>query len=173
MSLLSGPEIEARIKAGEITIDPFDPDAVGPNSVDLTLADVLRVYDPRGAVLDAKADNPTRLVPIPAGGIILTPGTLYLGATVERTACPGLVPCVETRSSYARLGLSAHLSAGFGDHGADLRWTLEITVVHPLRVYAGAKLVQVFFQELVGARRPYAGRYQHSAGPVASRSWKS
>lgn len=191
MGILSGPEIAFVINRTRrirdiggveclpaIDIDPFDPDAVGPNSVDLRLGPKLLVYrraqPDAGPVLDARVDNLTDEIVVPGNGYFLEPGTLYLGSTAERTACAGVVPCIETRSSVARLGISAHLSAGFGDDGwgegvGGCCWTLEITVVHPVRVYAGMRIAQITFTTLVGDRRPYRGKYTHSDGPVASR----
>ena len=134
--------------------------------------------------LDARADNPTFRLTIPDGGLVLVPGVLYLGSTVERTATAGCVPCIETRSSVARLGISTHLSAGFGDDGFGCgpdgevdatrfgaTWTLEITVAHPVRVYAGMRIAQIAYTTLTGDRRPYRGRYGAQVGPVASRLW--
>lgn len=197
MAILTGPEIEEVVRrtrtmraAGQspplpsIDVDPWVPGHVGPNSLDVTLGDTLVVYDlhqcdetyyslgsltlPVG-VLDARADNPTRTVAVPPEGFVLHPGTLYLGSTVERVECHGVVPWVDGRSSVGRLGLSVHVTAGRGDDGWSGALTLELTVVHHLRVYPGMRVGQLTFMTTVGGRRPYAGRYQHSAGPVASR----
>lgn len=153
-----------------IRITPFVPAHVGPNSVDLTLSPTMLTYPID--VLDSLADNPVAWQYIPPWGFVLMPGELYLGSTVEETECHGLLPLLETRSSLARLGVSCHLSAGFGDDGFRGTWTLEITVVKPVRLYPGQRVCQVSFAELKGARRPYAGRYLGQALPTASRgSW--
>lgn len=182
MSVLSGPAIlqcvdaapaihEGRCRGPLIEIDPFDPARLGPNSYDVALADALRVYRPsRYGHLDSRAENPTDELPIYEGGTVLMPGELYLGATVERVRCEGLVPYIDGRSSFGRLGLSVHVTAGRGDDGWNGRLTLELTVVKPLRVYAGDLVAQLTFHTLEGARAPYRGRYQHSNGPVASRA---
>lgn len=44
-------------------------------------------------------------------------------------------------------------------------------MVEPLVVYAGDLVAQVTFHTVEGERRPYRGRYLHSDGPVASRSY--
>lgn len=43
--MLTGPEILRQIALGNIKIDPFDPQWVGPNGVDLHMADELWTYD--------------------------------------------------------------------------------------------------------------------------------
>lgn len=183
MSLLSGPEIgrliaytRARRAAGRdpgvpaIDVNPFEPGHLGPNSLDLTLAGTLLTYRrPNAGPLRADRENPTEEHRIPAGGFLLRPGVLYLGSTVERTECHGLVPVLNGRSSVGRLGVSVHVTAGFGDDGFDGRWTLEITAVEPVVVHAGARICQVAFFTLHGARQPYRGRYQGQHQPTASR----
>lgn len=100
-----------------------------------------------------------------------------VGSTVERTVTHGFVPVLETRSSIARLGISTHLTAGFGDDGYGgtgdgCTWTLEITCVHPVLIYPHTRIAQLAFFTLQGERQPYVGKYQSSDGPVASRSWR-
>ena len=194
MSVLSGPEIVrcvTNFKEGKRTwgprgapyavdVDPFDPDQAGPNSYDLRLGpDLIRyVLWPTGAspipgtYLDPKEDNPTvPCVPNPDGSFFLEPGVLYLGSTVERTYCENLIPWVDGRSSVGRLGVQVHMTAGRGDDGFNGRWTLEITCVHPVRLYPGMRIAQVTFFTLEGERKPYSGRYGNQGGPTPSRLW--
>lgn len=159
-----------------IDVEPFVPAHVGPNSIDVTLSPTLLVYREQfvGADgnhqwwLDCRQPTPTVEIPIPAEGYLITPGTMYLGSTVERTECHGVVPCIETRSSVARMGISSHLSAGFGDDGFCGHWTLEITCVRPVKIYAGMRIAQLTFTSLIGERQPYAGKYKNQADPTAS-----
>ena len=192
MSILTGPEIRRiveRTKAAKasnyppplpsIDITPFDPTRVGPNSVDLRLADKLLVYEmptvfewtgSLSSRLSSREPNETVEIDISGkSGFTLFPGTLYLGSTMEFTETHGLVPVIETRSSLARLGVSAHLSAGFGDDGWAGCWTLELTVVHPVKLWAGDRICQVAFHTIEGERQPYKGKYRGSEGTVASR----
>ena len=165
---LTGPEILRRMASGYLSIHPYDPAAVNPNSVNLTLAPTLLVYqDPYP--LDLKRNDSTQAITIPEEGFILQPGVLYLGSTVEQTHSPGLVPMVMGRSSVGRKGVFVHVTAGWGDDGFAGAWTLELVAVHPCRVHAGMPICQVAFAELVGERQPYKGRYQYDTGPVASR----
>jgi dCTP deaminase len=178
MSILTGPEIERLVRTsaradGEpmvpfVGIEPFDPAQVGPNSYDLRLSPDLLVYA-YADELDVRHEHPTEPLTIPSAGFRLMPGTLYLASTVEWTETHGLVPFIEGRSSIGRLGISVHATAGFGDDGFAGRWTLEISCVHPVRVYAGMRVCQIGYETIVGERRPYRGRYQRQQGPIASR----
>lgn len=163
-----------------IKISPFDPKQINPNSYDLRLGTELLVYDlhavTQPGVLDCKRDNPTNRYVIPESGFVLMPGVLYLGTTIERTATHNLVPCIEGRSSLARLGCATHISAGWGDvgyggeHGAS--WTLELTVVHPLRIYAGIRICQIAYTTVSKDHVVYSGKYNADRGPAASRLFK-
>ena len=189
--MLSGPEIAAQVKAGNIVISNFDPTKVGPNSYDLTLDKRLLVYEkaysthlwsqnfrwwnpftwfpPRCAPLDPKVKERVVELEISETGTTLYPGVLYLGSTVERTSSRGFIPWIEGRSSMGRLGLGVHITAGLGDDGVDLQWTLELTCVHPILIFPGMKICQICFVRTDGESKPYDGKYQGSTGVVASR----
>lgn len=176
MGLLLKRTIEEEMRAGRISISPRLVGPVGPNSVDLTLHPMLRVY--RDEVLDMKTENPTREVMIPDDGFVLLPGELYIGSTVEETYTPFHVPMASGRSSTGRLGVHVHVTAGFGDVGFRGQWTLEIHVVRPIRVYHSVRICQVWFFEpsakdlTLAAHEThdlYEGRYQNQVGPTASR----
>ena len=113
---------------------------------------------------------------IPDDGYVLRPGILYLGSTVEEAGSDFYVPCIEGRSSIGRLGISTHVAAGFGDIGFKQRWTLELTVVHPIRIYAGVRICQVYFHCVEGRKEVLYGdrpgsKYAHSSGVEPSRSY--
>ncbi len=48
-------------------------------------------------------------------------------------------------------------------------WTLEISVIHPVRVYPGVRIAQVYFMKPEGKIELYKGKYSEQRGPVASR----
>ncbi len=183
MSIISGPRILAlasfpsRDREGKpaslpfLELTPFIPSHCGPNSVDVRLDSQLKVYDLNGGnnVLDMRKPTPTINLAIPDDGFILNPGILYLGSTVECVECHGLVPWIDGRSSVGRLSLAIHKTAGRGDDGWKGQLTLEISVLHPVRVYHGERIGQLTFFTLEGERQPYSGRYLNSVGPVASR----
>ncbi len=47
---------------------------------------------------------------------------------------------------------------------------MEITAVHPVRIYPNMRIGQLTFHALIGSRSPYKGRYQDQAAtPVPSK----
>lgn len=158
--ILSGREIEREVKAGNIVIDPFDAKQVNPNSYNLRLESTLLTYDCR--TLDADTPNLTSSHNLPPEGLVLYPGILYLGSTVEKAGSDKYVPLIEGRSSIGRLGVSVHVTAGFGDIGFLGRWTLEITCVHEVWVFPKMEICQVCFHEIKGDYDLYNGKYQNA-----------
>jgi len=172
--ILSGLEIAKKAEIGEeIIIRPFDAGRVGPNSYDLRLNDVLQVYDiAEGGCLDMRKQENVREIVIPPEGLVLEPGQLYLGSTMEFTETHGYVPMLEGRSSVGRLGVSIHVTAGFGDVGFAGHWTLEIWCIHPVRIYPFERICQIYYHKIDGDYKPYQGKYQGADGVQASRKYK-
>lgn len=169
--MLTGAEIIRLHNEGIIQISDFDESRVNPNSYNLRLSNELLIY--KNDVIDTKKDNETEKIIIPESGYVLHPHVLYLGSTIERTYAGNLIPCISGRSSVARCGIEIHRTAGFGDVGFDGTWTLEITVVHPVRIYPGQELCQIYFEYPDGETSiHYKGKYQNQSGPVASRFYK-
>ena len=133
---------------------------------------VVVLRPPRLQQLDMAEHNRFEALTIAEKGLWLYLGVLYLGATVEYTESNKLVPAIEGRSSLARMGLQVHVTAGFGDNGFCGEWTLELTVVHPLRVYAGMRVCQICYTPLIGMPTEYAGKYQQQRGPQPSYIWR-
>jgi dCTP deaminase len=157
--ILTGPEIRKRIESRQIVIDPYEPGLLNPNSYNLRLHDELMVYG--DACLDMKTPPTTQRLEIPADGLVLEPGRLYLGRTHEYTETHGCVPMLEGRSSVGRLGLFVHVTAGFGDVGFRGYWTLEMICVQPIRIYAGVEICQIFYHTTEGDILEYkSGKYQ-------------
>lgn len=169
--ILSGRQIQEQIREGKIEIDPFDPKMVGPNSYNLSLFNELMCYTNPG--LDMAVRNPTETMIIPREGLLLKPGELYLGRTIEHTRTNDFVPMLEGRSSVGRLGIFVHITAGFGDIGFSGTWTLEITVIKPTRIYANVPICQIYFHTIEGDYDLYKSKkYQGQRQIVSSRMWK-
>jgi len=126
--------------------------------------------------LDIKSENKAYQFEIPNEGIYLLPDILYLGSTNEKCGSDYYIPMYEGRSSTGRIGLESHISAGFGDLGFKSNWTLEITVVHPLKIYEGFRIGQVYFyykpeKEVNTAKKLnniYKGKYIKQSVPQES-----
>jgi len=107
---------------------------------------------------------------------VLRPGILYLLSTREKIAVPDdLLARLDGRSSWARVGLRCHATAGFLDPGFSGYITLELDVAGPpVELREGDSICQVSFQKLLGpAKYPYGSKgskYQNQTGVTASRS---
>ena len=168
--ILSGKEIQSRLDK-DIFIEPFDQKQLNPNSYNLKLHHELLVYD--SPLLDMKQPNPTTCLSIPEEGLIIEPGKLYLGRIKEYTKTFNLVPMLEGRSSIGRLGLFIHVTAGFGDVGFCGYWTLEIFSIHPIKIYPGVEICQIYYHTIEGEHVPYKnGKYQNNQGIQASMLYK-
>ncbi|MGR6998864.1 dCTP deaminase [Yinghuangia aomiensis] len=172
--ILTGREITRQRQLGALTIDPFDEAQVNPVSYNYRLGPVVKVHRARTA--DTHADHDLDEVVIPEDGLVLHPGRVYLGTTVEVIGSSVFVPSLIGRSSLGRLGMFLQFSADLGQTGSCHRWTLEIKAVQPIRVYAGMPAGQVTFWTAVGEPLAYTGRFGRlceatvpPAGVLASR----
>ena len=168
--MLSGKEIEKKL-GSDIIIEPFNRKQLNPNSYNLRLHNELLVYDED--ILDMKKENKTKSITIPKEGLVLEPGKLYLGRTIEYTATEKYVPMLEGRSSIGRLGLFIHVTAGFGDVGFKGYWTLEIFCVQPIRIYPSVEVCQIYYHGIDGEYEEYSsGKYQSNKGIQPSLLYK-
>jgi dCTP deaminase len=174
--ILSDNEILKHIELGNILIEPFRAHCLGSNSYDVHLGRYLCTYIDRE--LDAKKHNRVREWVIPEEGFLLEPGQLYLGVTEEYTESHLHVPFLEGKSSIGRLGIDIHATAGKGDVGFCNTWTLEISVIQPVRIYAGMPIGQLIFFSVEGKvstkyiRKKNAKYITRTIKPVESMIWK-
>jgi dCTP deaminase len=175
--ILSDKAILEAIERGDLVIEPFRREALGSNSYDVHLGTYLCVY--AAPFLDARKSNPSSILTIPPQGLFLIPGVLYLGVTEEYTEAHTCVPFLEGKSSIGRLGIQIHATASKGDVGFRNHWTLEISVIHPVRVYPGMPIGQLIFYALERpAEKPYHAREnahytERSPLPIPSLYWKT
>ncbi len=169
--ILTGRQIQEARAQGQLRIEPWRDEQLNPNSYNLRLGEDLAVYTERE--LDMARPNGIEFLKIPPEGLLLQPGRLYLGRTLEYTETQGMVPMLEGRSSVGRLGLFVHVTAGFGDIGFCGYWTLEISCIQPVRIYAGVAICQIFYHTVSGAYDSYdSGKYQRNSGIQPSMLWK-
>ena len=183
--ILSDTDILARLREGDLVIDPLDDvdQQVQPASVDLRLG---------SEFLEFQRTNISCIHPTDEGEVgeyisetvveegnefILHPGDFVLGTTKERVEMPpDLVANVEGRSSLGRLAVVVHATAGFVDPGYRGQVTLELSNLGtaPVALTPGMRVSQLVFTELSSpAERPYGSergsKYQDQRGPQASR----
>ncbi|MGW7609994.1 PEP/pyruvate-binding domain-containing protein [Streptomyces sp. NPDC054766] len=164
--ILTGNEIEREWANGRITIEPFTPEQVNPNSYNFRLGRTLRVY--RDMPLDAKRTNEFEEIELPDEGYVLEPGRLYLAHTIEVLGSKLYAPTFAARSSVARLGIFINLSASLGDIGFTGQWTLQLYTLNRVRVYPGINIGQMMWWRPQGEILLYDGKYQGSVGPRSS-----
>ena len=175
--ILTDKGILAEIEKGTIVIEPYDREYLGTNSYDVHLSKYFATYDIH--TLDAKKHNTITHFEIPEDGFVLQPGTLYLGSTLEYTETHAHVPFLEGKSSMGRLGIDIHATAGKGDVGFCNHWTLEISCIQPVRIYAGMPVGQLIYFVVDGDienaynTKPNAKYNQRSPKPMESKMWKN
>lgn len=110
----------------------------------------------------------------------LHPGEFVLAATLEYIRVPRDLACrIEGRSSWGRLGLLVHATAGFVDPGYSGNLTFELFNAGrlPIKLKPGMRMAQLCFFELNGEpnvaydQRPES-KYINSLSAVASRVYR-
>ncbi len=182
MTVLSDRTIKEELAAARLGIDPLDPDAIQPASVDLRLDRTFRIFrvTSRPYVdVHQPMDDLTELVEISGKEpFIIHPGTFCLGATLENITIPNdIVARVDGKSSLGRLGLLVHATAGYVDPGWNGKLTLELSNQSqmPIALYYKMRIAQISFLRLTTeVDRPYGSaslgsKYQDQTGPTPSR----
>jgi dCTP deaminase len=167
--ILTGPAIALAVARGDIVIDPFDPARLSPNAYDWRIGDHLRICDDE---LDAAAPTPYEEVALPNEGMVLWPGRLYLGVTHERTSSERYAQLLNGDRTTGGLGIWVHVSAPLGHVGHAIRWTLEIRVARPVRVYPLMTFGKIVFLETFGELASYqrlGQKYTSTSGIDISR----
>lgn len=180
--ILTGREIQERVASGDILIEPYFRERVAQASVDLHLHPKVLRCDSN--MLDLMSDK-QEFTPVkhlfrhraPGGelvrGVLLSPGELYLGSTLECVYAPKHVAILDGKSSPARKGLKVHFTAGYVEPGFSGQITMEIEVSKMLFVPIGQPIAQLRFMEVVGEIEQYnaRGHYTDNAqGPTLSKS---
>ena len=165
--ILSGPEIRALWQVGQIIVEPYDESCLEPNSYGFHLGDTLLVL--ADEIVDPTIPTTSRKIVIPESGYVLQPDVFYLGHTRERIGGTQVASELYANHSVAAMGMWVQTSAPLGHVGAAIKWTLEICVAAPVRVYPGMRLGKICFWQNLGPIERYKGRYSESTTAVASR----
>src|ERR1043165_5241200 len=175
--ILSDTRILEEIERGTIKLKPYQRECLGSNSYDVHLGRWLATY--KEHILDAKKHNQIEYFEIPEEGFVLYPHIFYLGVTDEYTETHAHIPFLEGKSSTGRLGIDIHATAGKGDVGFCNAWTLEISCVQPVKVYAGMPVGQLIYfiteGEIINKynAKPGAKYNARNIKPVESMMWKN
>jgi dCTP deaminase len=167
-TVLNDEEIKKELIGHSINIIPLiDKIQIGSTSVDVRLGTSFQVYKPnQSGILDLISDksiNETEKTSTSIDldfldGIILVPGQFVLGHTMEYLVLPNNIAAeLEGRSSYARLGIEIHMTAGFIDPGFNGVLTLELFNAgpNPIKIYPGLRIGQLRFFRCTPTIRPY------------------
>jgi dCTP deaminase len=164
--ILSGPEIRRQVEGDAITVTPFEPEHLNPNSIDLTLDSTLLRY--RNPVIDPRVEQEIEELTIPRTGLLLDRLGFCLGSSREIVGSTEYVPMVHAKSSTARAGLFVHVTADLIDIGSIGTVTFQLFSTLPLMVYPGMRIAQMTFWKPQGDITLYSGKYQGSKGPRKS-----
>ena len=161
--VLSDRAIRDAIQAGDLIIEPLAEGAIQPASVDVRLANQIRVFrNLERQFIDLREDLTDLATEFDIKGdapFLLGPGECALVGTLENVRLSDdMVARIEGKSSLNRVGLFVHSNAGYVDPGWKGRLTLGVTNVAPLPVslYEGMYIAQLTFMRLSGrAQNPY------------------
>jgi dCTP deaminase len=166
MSILTHDEILKEVASGNILIEPFYPDRVGPASVDLHLGNEFRVFrkvhDIVRVTPESNYEEITERILVD-DHLLLMPQETVLGLTQEKiTLASNICGWLEGRSRFSRLGLLVHISASFIQPGIENKQVLEISNFSPmpLALYPGIPICQFVFQRTIGSAK-YQGKFRN------------
>jgi dCTP deaminase len=168
-SALVDYQIYKLIKSGEMRAIPIInlEKQLGSTSLDIRLGTSFQVYSPNQVgVVDftnedsiSNANLNSTLVDLDfLQPITIAPGQFMLGHSMEYICLPLSVAAqVEGRSSFARLGIEIHMTAGFVDPGFQGVLTFEIYNAgpNPVRLYPGIRIGQLRFFKGSPPAKPY------------------
>lgn len=161
---LSDRDIRNALRRGIMKIEPLDADSqIGSASVDLTLSDEWWFFKRQylGKQVDlSKVDFNRAMEKTIAPSVVLPPGGMCLGKTVEKITLPAnIIGKLEGRSRYARMGLSVHITSAVVQPGSDNHQVLEIVNFAPFSIvlHKGMRISQVIFHRMESeSSKPYA-----------------
>lgn len=158
--ILTGSEIKKYIDSGDISIIPFNESQLNPNSYNYRMGEELTFKD---------ENNQYQTIKIPEEGYILYPDRVYLGHTYEILGSKRCAMSLIGRSSTGRLGFFLQVSADLGHTGSEHKWTLELVVAKPLKIYPRMITGQISFWENYGEVTCYKDGYCSFSIPKISK----
>ncbi len=169
--ILSDKTIFNYLEAGDLVIDPLEPEQVQPASVDIRLGRNFLKLDENKFEAMSMTDE-IQYISFESDAIIIPSNSFLLATTMEYIRLPNdLTAFVEGRSSIGRMGLFIQ-NAGWVDPGFEGEITLELYNANrlPSKLEAGRRICQLVFARMDGAAlNPYAGKYQGQRSATGSR----
>lgn len=189
MAILSDRELEKLIEDEDAITSEKDIDLdlqLGPSSFDMRLGYEFGVLNTRKLELIDTKDMDSYEEYIQKEkhgadeGVVIHPGEFILGSTLEEVNVPeNMVARVEGRSSYGRLGVIVHATAGFVDPGFKGDITLEMQNLGnaPVKVYPEDRICQIVFETMTSeADNPYGdkrdNKYMGQSGATGSKLYR-
>lgn len=189
-------EIKERMADGTLIIDPFETKHLNPASYDLTLSNKFAkttakfngvfhnpntwYTDSLEYYIDPRDKNTQETKKWEADIQLLKPGEFILGSVNETTGFSNdLCGCLFGKSSWARLGIAIHISAGFADNSWKGQYVLEIVNLSSEAVilHAGDKIAQVVFFKTEPCEEGYdqksGSKYMNQVGVIASKYYEN
>jgi len=165
-NLLIDKEIVELIKSNKLRIIPIMnlKDQLGSSSFDIRLGTSFQLYFPnKSGLVDFidestiyNADKSSTFIDLDfLESITVSQGQFLLGHSMEYFKLPENISAeIEGRSSFARLGLEIHMTAGFVDPGFEGVLTFEILNAgpNPIRLFPGIRIAQLRF---IPVNRPH------------------
>ena len=165
-------EIYALLEAESVRVIPLVniDDQLGSTSLDIRLGTSFEVFLP---VCRRPSHSPTTLAESYDSRridldylehVVLLPGQFMLAHSFEYLKLPNWIAAdLDGRSSYARLGLEVHMTAGMIDPGFEGVVTFELYNggANPIRLFPGLRIAQIRFTCVGEPYRPYSK--QHTA----------
>jgi dCTP deaminase len=186
-SVLNEQQIIERLVRGDLIVSPIiDPHVqIGPTSLDIRLGFEFEVFNTiKHTHLEPLdefnlkrqlEDYSTKIHIPPLGHFVLHPGEFALASTLEYFVLPAdLAGRLEGRSTWGRLGLQVHSTAGFVDPGFEGILTFELTNSGkaPLLLFPGVRIAQICFFPTERTAIPYIrkrnAKYFRKLGTLSS-----
>jgi len=186
--ILSDRDIKKYIKENKIGIKPKPnfKKQLGPASIDFKLGKEFRVFNHiKKPFIDPKDKSSfkgltKKEIATKNNPFVLQPNQFTLGVTAEELYISEEVGArIEGKSSWGRLGLIIHSTAGYIDPGFKGRLTLEMLNIGqvPILLYPGVKICQIAFESLsspaeVSYSKRKSSKYYGDQEPQESKIYK-
>lgn len=187
-AILNEQDIMYELAAGDLVVTPIlDPvRQIGPTSIDIRLGFEFDVFNitkqthldpllPKDILVQAVEEYTTKAHRGPMDRFILHPGEFVLAATLEYFRLPNnIAGRLEGRSTWGRLGLQVHSTAGFVDPGfaGILTFELQNMGKGPLVLFPGVRIAQICFFRCRPTAIPYTkkmgAKYHSRLGSAGS-----